>query len=169
MNIVNIHKRLVSQPEEEIVSLFQTLATSEDKIWPKKNWPSIRFENGLYMGSHGGHGRIRYTIIEFVEGRQIKFQFTKPNGFEGTHELFFRSISENNTEIIHEIHMNTTTLKATLLWVFTVRWLHDALIEEAFDNIENCFLPQKKRTKYSIWVTLLREIYKKKSFKTKHA
>lgn len=65
--------------------------------------------------------------------------------------------------------MNTTTLKATITWVFVIRWLHDALIEEAFDNVENYFSTKKKTSKYSVWVDLLRQVYKRKSFKIKHA
>nr|WP_321234245.1 hypothetical protein [uncultured Psychroserpens sp.] len=169
MRVINIHKRLIDQPLVEVSKLFQTLATSEDKIWPNANWPAIRFRGGLQEGSIGGHGRIRYTITEFKAGQHIKFQFAKPDGFKGTHELLIKSVSEYSTEISHNITMHTTTFKATLLWVFIIRWLHDALIEEAFDNLENQFSTQKKASKYSLWVTFLREIYKRKSFQIKHA
>ncbi|WP_232730403.1 hypothetical protein [Lacinutrix sp. Bg11-31] len=65
--------------------------------------------------------------------------------------------------------MNTSTIKAMLLWIAVVRWLHDALIEDAFDKIENSHSEEKKVTKHSIWVHLLRNAYKRKSFKTKQA
>lgn len=176
MNVINIHKRLIQQPEEEVVRLFQTLTTSEDEIWPKQKWPDMRFKNGLHVGSRGGHGIVRYTIIEFTEGRHIKFQFTKPDGFNGTHALSIRSISKNSTEICHQITMKTTTLKATLLWSFIVRWLHDALIEEAFDNVEHYFYElsaenagEKKMSTYNLWVIMLRNYYKRRLFRIKQA
>jgi hypothetical protein len=62
-----------------------------------------------------------------------------------------------------------TAFKATVLWVFIIRWLHDALIEDAFDKVENHFLTEKKRTKYSAWVNYLRGVYKRKALKTKPA
>ncbi|WP_460218694.1 hypothetical protein [Psychroserpens sp. MEBiC05023] len=165
MKVINVHKRLIPQPLSEVSQLFQTLATSEDKIWPKDNWPAMRFKMGLHIGSKGGHGRVRYTIIEFVEGQHIRFQFSKPDGFEGIHQLCIRRASESTTEIVHEINMITTTLKATLLWVFIIRWLHDALIEDAFDVVENQFTVHKKSRKYSMWVGVLRGAYKRQYFK----
>ena len=87
MNVINIHKRTIDQPKEKVSQLFKTLATSEDLIWPYENWPAIRFKDGLHIGSKGGHGRVRYSISEFQEGEYIKFQFSKPSGFNGIHEL----------------------------------------------------------------------------------
>lgn len=169
MKVINVHKRLLKGPIEVVSELFRSLATPKDKIWPKQNWPAIRFRNGLHVGSRGGHGRIRYTIIEYKEGKSIAFSFTKPEGFLGTHELSIRSVAENTTEIVHKIEMKTTTIKAVFMWIFVIRWLHDALIEEAFDNVENQFQYSLKKTNYSVWVTLLRSAYKRKSFKTKQA
>lgn len=169
MKVINSHKRLLKTSETNVVTVFNTLASPEDKVWPNESWPAIRFRNGLFVGSQGGHGRIRYSILELVEGHRIKFQFTQPKGFVGTHQLSIHRISENLTEIVHEIEMNTTSIKATLLWTFAIRWLHDALIEDAFDNVENYFSVQKKTTKYSVWVGFLREAYKRNSFKIKLA
>lgn len=168
MQVINIHKRTINQPIEKVTRLFKTLATSEDLVWPYENWPAIRFKDGLKIGSKGGHGRVRYTIIEFEAGAYIKFKFSKPEGFNGTHELKINAINDYSTEICHKIRARIT-LKATLLWVFVIRWLHDALIEDAFDKVENYFSATKKETRYNLWVKLLREAYKKKSFNTKHA
>jgi len=151
-----------------VSQLFKTLATSKDLVWPYENWPAIRFKDGLKVGSKGGHGRIRYTIINYKAGETIKFKFSKPEGFIGTHELKIESIDTDETKISHKISTNTT-LKATFLWIFVIRWLHDALIEDAFDKVENQFSVNKKQIKRNIWVKLLRDIYKRKSVQTKHA
>ncbi|MEH6537503.1 MAG: hypothetical protein V7719_13985 [Psychroserpens sp.] len=166
MQVINSHKRIIHQPKEKVSELFKTLATTEDQVWPYNNWPAMRFKNGLRVGSRGGHGRIRYTIIEFQSGSRIKFEFTKPEGFNGTHELSIKGISDNTSEIAHSITMHTT-IKASFLWVFVIRWLHDALIEDAFDNVENYFSEEKKKTKYNLLVSLLRAFYKRKPFQTK--
>ncbi|MDT0557428.1 hypothetical protein RM697_02130 [Ichthyenterobacterium sp. W332] len=168
MKVVNIHKRQIHQPKEQVSRLFKTLSSANDLVWPYENWPAIRFKDGLRVGSKGGHGRIRYTIIEFIEGERIKFQFTKPDGFNGTHELIINAINDLNTEIIHEIRAETT-FKATFFWVFVIRWLHNALIEEAFDKVENYFTETKKERRYNLWVKLLRDVYKRRTFQTKHA
>ena len=167
MRVVNIHKRTINQPKEKVSELFRTLATKEDMIWPYENWPAIRFKDGLTIGSHGGHGLIKYKIVEFIEGEFIKFQFLNPVGFNGTHELNITSTNETKTEIAHKIIMRTS-FRASLLWAFAIRWLHDALIEEAFDKVENYFLEQKKQTEYKTWVKFLRRAYKRDSFKNKH-
>ena len=55
------------------------------------------------------------------------------------------------------------SFKVTFLWVFVIHWLHDALIEDAFDKVENYFIYDKKETKHNIWVKFLRNVYKRKS------
>ncbi|MFV9550743.1 hypothetical protein [Algibacter sp. PT7-4] len=47
---------------------------------------------------------------------------------------------------------------ATIKWILAIKWLHDALIENAFDTIENNYLKNKKHTKWSFWVKLWRFI-----------
>ncbi|MCK8479887.1 hypothetical protein [Psychroserpens algicola] len=162
MKVINIHQRLIHQPKTEIAKLFQTLATSEDKIWPKEKWPAMRLNDGLQIGSQGGHGRIRYTVVDFKPGFYVKFQFTKPIGFQGIHELTIKEESVTTTEIRHNIKMETKSVKATFLWVFIIRWLHDALIEDAFDKVEQHFSSSETTTSYNLWVACLRYLYKRK-------
>lgn len=162
MKVVNIHARIINQPKEEVSKLVQTLATPNDKIWPTKNWPAMWFKDGLVVGSNGGHGRIRYMIIELNKGSHYTFKFRKPDGFNGTHELSVTSISESVCEVKHCIKMQTS-LKASFVWIIIIRWLHDALIEEAFDNIETHFSKKQHLVKYSLWVRLLRWYYKRRT------
>jgi len=158
MKVINVHKRLINRPKENVSRLLETLATQNDKIWPNNKWPAIRFNDGLKMGSKGGHGIIRYTIIDYVEGEHIRFQFIKPKGFHGTHEFNIIELNPNKVEINHCIKMNTSGF-ATFTWPFAIRWLHDALIEDAFDKVENRFSTKETATKYSVWVKLLRAYF----------
>jgi hypothetical protein len=50
--------------------------------------------------------------------------------------------------------------KGMLLWLFAIRSLHDALLEDAFDKIENHFSKEKNKSNWSIWVKFLRKILK---------
>ena len=53
-----------------------------------------------------------------------------------------------------------TNLVGTLQWKTFIRVLHDALIEDAFDKVENYFSSEKKKTEWSGWVKFLRMLLK---------
>ncbi len=156
MKVLNIHKRIINQPKSKIVELLETLATENDKIWPKEKWPKIKFKNGLQVGEKGGHGLIRYSVEKYNPNEIIQFRFSKPTGFNGIHKFEITELANEQTEVKHTIDM-TTTAKGTFMWFFVIRSLHDALIEDAFDKLENNFSNEKKSTKWNSWVKLLRK------------
>lgn len=159
MQVINIHKRTINQSKEAVSQLLTTLATKDDAIWPKEYWPAMRFKDGLKVGSQGGHGIIRYSVEAYTEGEYVWFKFSKPIGFLGHHGFKVNEIAKDVTEIIHKIDMKIAGLD-TLKWVFVIRWLHDALTEDALDKIENHFSSNKKRTRWSFWVKFWRFIFK---------
>lgn len=161
MNVINTHSRSINLSKAEIAILLETLSTNEDKVWPNDNWPPMRFKYGLKVGEKGGHGIIRYSVEEFIPGALIVFRFIKPKGFNGIHKFEIESINTNTTQVKHSIIMKTIGIMATLKWVLVIRWLHDALIENAFDTIENNHLEIKKHTKWSFWVSFWRFILKR--------
>ena len=61
--------------------------------------------------------------------------------------------------------MNTKG-RATLIWILGIRSLHNALIEDGFDKIENNFLGNQKSTEWSFWVKFLRKQIAKRRSKT---
>ena len=155
MKVLNIHTRVINQPKSTVARLLDTLATKNDQVWPQEKWPPIRFREGLQIGAKGGHGPIRYTVTALESGRMARFTFSRPEGFDGTHELEINSLNAQQTQIKHTIAMKTHG-KAVFLWLFAIRWLHDALIEDAFDKVENQFSDQNKHTEWNLWVKLLR-------------
>jgi len=159
MNVLNIHKRTINQPKAIISKLLETLSTESDKLWPTDQWPPMKLHKGLTIGSKGGHGPIRYTVNLYNPGELIQFEFRKPNGFNGVHRFEITELENDKTEIKHTIEMNTTGI-GTLTWTIAVRWLHDALMEDAFDKVENQFVTEKKKPKWNIWVRVLRKISK---------
>lgn len=161
MDVINTHKRIINLPKAEVATLLETLSTKKDKVWPKDNWPSIRFKNGLKVREVGGHGIIRYSVYEFIPEKLIVFKFLKPKGFNGIHKFEIVAINKSSTEVKHSIIMKTTSMMATLKWVIAIKWLHNALIENAFDTIENNYLEVKKHTKWNCWVSLWRFILTK--------
>ncbi len=167
MKVINIHKRTIPKPINMVAELFETLGTSQDEFWPRMNWPSMWLERKLGVGVKGGHGIIRYTVIEYVQGRRVVFKFSAPENFNGTHTLIIEPVDVNKTRVIHEIYMTTSGF-ATLNWVFVIRWLHDALIEEAFDRLE--VMPSKpyRAKPYNLWVSLLRTYFTIKQSRKKN-
>ena len=156
MKVLNVHERVIQHPIDKVAVLFKSLTTKEDKIWPQEQWPPMRFKEGLKEGAVGGHGPIGYEVT-YCDPYSVKFRFLKPNGFKGTHALFFKEISAQETLLKHTIDMQTT-VTGTLMWAIAIRWLHDALIEDAFDKVENQLTGSNKITKWNAWVKLLRTI-----------
>jgi len=161
MRVINIHKRIINQPKVKIAELFKTLSSKDDMLLATKKWSPMILDKGLHVGSKGGHGPIRYTVREYVPDNSIEFDFTKPKGFNGYHKFDLSELNNSSTLIKHTIDMNTEGL-ATLKWVFAIRWLHDAYIEDAFDKVENHFTIDKKKSEWTIWVKFLRKVLKPK-------
>ena len=161
MKVLNIHKRTINQPKKKVVELLGTLSTENDKIWPNEKWPTMKFKSGIKNEAKGGHGPIRYSVEKYKPNEIIQFRFSKPKGFNGIHKFEISELYENQTEIQHTIDMQTVGL-GTIKWIFAVRSLHNALIEDAFDKIENNFTLTKKSTELNFWVKMLRKILSNK-------
>lgn len=159
MKVLNIHERIINQPKDAVAKLLTTLATKEDKIWPQEKWPAMRFKKGLVEGAKGGHGPIGYFVKKIVPDESIVFQFTNPTGLVGIHKFEMKEIGEHQTEIKHTIDVQTNWV-GTLQWNTFIRLLHDALIEDAFDKLENHFSTHKKETPWNWRVKFLRMILK---------
>ena len=156
MKVLNTHQRILNQPKNKVVAFLETLSTENDKIWPKEKWPPMKFNDGIKVGAKGGHGPIRYSVETYNPNELIQFRFSKPHGFNGFHKFEIHELSKNKTEVKHTIDMNTVG-KGTLIWILGVRSLHNALIEDGFDKLENNFLEHKKSTKWNFWVKFLRK------------
>jgi len=161
LKTINIHKRTISQSIGVISDILNTLSSNDDKLWPKEKWPPMIFRKGLTVGAIGGHGPIKYAINTYIPGSSIEFTFVKPDGFKGVHRFEVSEIENNKTELKHTIDMMLSG-KGILTWHIAIRWLHDALIEDCFDKVENQFSTNKKETKWNLWVVFLRNRLRKK-------
>ena len=155
MKVLIIHTRVVSQPKAAVGELLKTLASDNDRMLATTKWPGMKLDKGLTIGSKGGHGPIGYVVTRYELGESIEFTFTKPSGFHGIHMFEVTELSPDQTEIKHIIDMKLSGL-AWLTWPLAIRWLHDAYIEDAFDNVENQFSSVKKQSQWSMWVKFLR-------------
>ncbi len=159
MKVVNIHKRVINHPKEKVSELLETLSTKDDRIWPYEKWPAMKFNKGLVEGSKGGRGPIRYSIEKYIPNKFIQFRFIKPTGFRGIHKFEIIGLEKGTTELTHTIDMDVAG-KGLLIWIFAIRSLHNALLEDALNKVENQFLNEKRKVNWSIWVKFLRKILK---------
>lgn len=159
MKVLNVHKRIIHASKSEVAELMRTLATKDDKVWPHEKWPAMKFKDGIQVGNKGGHGPIRYSILQCIPGEFIEFEFSKESGFNGTHCLKITAVETNKTEMKHIIEMNPKW-KAILPWILGIRWLHDALIEDAFDKVYNHFSGTSVSSEWNLWVRILRKVLK---------
>ncbi len=157
MKVLNIHERTIPAPLSDVQTILSSLATKNDRAWPTKHWPPMQFKNGLALGNDGRHGPIVYRIIEHDPNSKIVFQFQKPRGFHGVHQFDFYQLNASETYLKHTIDINTSFI-GTIQWLVAIRWLHDALIEDAFDKIHNHFIDPPRRTPWTFWVKCLRKI-----------
>jgi hypothetical protein len=160
MKIINIHKRIILQPKIELAGLLDTLATDDDMILATDKWSPMKLDNGLQVGSKGGHGPIKYFVTEYEIGRSITFQFDL-TGFNGFHKFDINELEPDKTELSHVIDMTTRGM-ATIKWLLAIRFLHDAYIEDAFDKVESHFTKDLKKNKWSLYVKILRKLMKPK-------
>ena len=132
MHIRNVHEREFDLPLARVGSLIDSLASSNNELWPNDEWPPMRFDRALGVGAVGGHGPIRYSIEEYRPGRLILFRFLAPSGFNGTHR--YEAAEQQGLSVLrHVLEMDATGL-AILSWPLIFRPLHDALIEDSLDT-----------------------------------
>jgi hypothetical protein len=116
----------------------------------------MRLDGPLSAGGAGGHGPIRYFVSAYEAGKSVRFTFTSPKGFNGTHEFKLEEAAPTSCRLTHSISMRTTGWDR-LSWPLVVRPLHDALIEDALARAEAFATSQPPVLRaWSPWVKLLR-------------
>ncbi len=153
--VVNVHERAYPVAAAELAAVLSTLASGNDRVWPREDWPRMRFEEGLVPGAQGGHGPVRYVVEAVDPRREISFRFTGPSGFIGRHSFSLHP-SDDSAVLRHEIALRPRGW-ARLSWPLFFRPLHDALIEEALDKVgRELGFPPRAAYRRSSWVRFLR-------------
>lgn len=157
MHVLNVHERELHAEPSEVGALIDALASDDDRLWPRACWPAMRFDRPLGVGAVGGHGPIRYVVEEYLPGRMLKFRFLRPTGFNGHHWLEVLPKGERNTLLRHTIRMSAHG-SAMLAWSLAIRFLHDALIEDALALAQATFGTAPVVRPWSLWVKFLRRV-----------
>ena len=161
MKVLNIHQREYEQPPEVLSEILETLSSPEDRLWPHESWVPMTLNHGLTMNSSGGHGPIGYYVSGYSKGKSVEFTFTRPKGFIGTHKFDVMEISAGKTVLRHTIDMKVD-FKGFFSWHLAIKWLHDALLEDALDKVHNQLSENQVKSPQNFWVTFLRKVFRKK-------
>ncbi|PPK97400.1 hypothetical protein CLV92_104221 [Kineococcus xinjiangensis] len=153
----NIQERRIHAPAQRLGELMAELATPDDRVWPSPAWPRLRLDAGLTPGSRGGHGPIRYHVAEYEPGRRLRFAFDPRIGLDGHHELLIVPEGPHRCRLVHTV-AGRCGGAMVLLWPLVIRWLHEALVQDLFDNAELAATgrPPTSPARWSARVRLLR-------------
>jgi hypothetical protein len=156
--IHNVHERHLAAAPERVGALLETLATAEDRLWPADLWFPMELDQPLGVGARGGHVDVRYSVTEHVPGRRVVFTFEAPTQLEGTHAFEVVEHLDGGTVLRHELHARPRR-SMHLAWPLVVRWIHDAVAEDALDRAEEASgVGPAKRATWSWYVRLLRRL-----------
>lgn len=155
--VVNIHAREFPVEAERLGELLDGLASDRDRLWPAHRWPPMRLDGPLQVGAKGGHGPIRYVVERYEPGRSVRFRFTGPRGLTGWHALEAESTGGGRSRLRHTVRADLRG-GMRLQWPLAIRWLHDALIEDAFDCAARALGQPGPDRPHSLAVRLLRRL-----------
>ena len=132
----NVHERRIEGPPAAVGALMDSLASSDDRLWPWRRWPRMRLDRGLEIGSKGGHGPVRYAVARHEPLRLVAFAFTPAFGVVGEHRYEVLPHPGGGTLLRHVLEGRPVGWMR-LGWPLCFRWLHDALIEDSFDRAQS--------------------------------
>jgi len=154
--IRSVHERTVEAPAQTVGLLLDQLSSPHDPVWPAPAWPPMRFDRPLGVGADGGHGFVRYGVTAYEPGRRICFDFNPP--MRGYHEIVVEPLKQDRCRLRHTLESERRG--AMLLgWPVAVRWMHDTVLEEFFDNVERSTTGTvRSPLRRSPWVRLLHRL-----------
>jgi hypothetical protein len=155
----NVQQRVVDADATKVGELLDRLASPTDPLWPAPPWMPMRLDRGLELGSSGGHGPIRYSVSAYEPGRRVRLEFAPDLGIDGYHELRIESAGPGRCVLVHDL-VGRTHGAMLLLWPTVIRWLHEAVLRDLFDNAELAATGRLSTpSRHSRWVRLLRRFF----------
>jgi hypothetical protein len=133
--IQNVHERTLDAQPPAVGELMESLSSRDDRLWPHQRWPAMRLDHGLEAGSDGGHGPVRYVVDRHEPGELVAFAFTPAFPIAGGHRCEVLPAADGGTLLRHTLEGKPQSW-LRVGWPLCFRWLHDALIEDAFDRAE---------------------------------
>lgn len=134
--ISNVHVREIAAPAAVLGELLDTLGSADDRLWATDIWVAepVLFDRPLGVGADGGHGSIRYSVVEYEPGRRIVFEFSPDGGMSGTHGFEIEALGPDRGRLTHFLEARTSRWMRPLVPIL-IGW-HDAMVETALDRAE---------------------------------
>lgn len=111
----NRHVRKIQTAPDEVGALVDSLASDQDRLWPRNQWPAMRLDRPLAVGAEGGHGPVRYVVERYEPGRLVQFRFTRPAGFDGHHCFSVQAETAQSALLRHDLTITPRGL-AIITW-----------------------------------------------------
>lgn len=154
--IRNVHQREIDAPADLLGQALEEVGQPGDRLWPSPQWWPMELDGVVAVGASGGHGPVRYHVVEHAHGRRVRFEFQPTLGLHGYHEFTVGPLGDGRCLVRHEI-VGRATGTMRILWPLVVRPLHDAVIEDLLDNAERVATGTvASPANWSAWVRLLR-------------
>jgi Protein of unknown function (DUF2867) len=154
--IRNVHERTIEAPAQAVGALLDRLSSPQDPIWPAPAWSPMRFDRPLGVGADGGHGFVRYRVTVYEPGVRARFDFDPPTS--GHHEFVIEPLGQDRCRLRHTLELKRRGPMVPA-WPLAVRWMHDTVVEELFDNAERATTGTVTcPVRWSAWVRLLHRL-----------
>ena len=154
--IRNVHERLLPVTAAEVGALLDRVGGPDDILWPAPEWEPMVLDRPVSVGAAGGHGVVRYRVTAYEPSRRVEFTFDPGLGLHGMHTLIVEARDASSAVLRHCMEARTSGAMR-LLWPLTVRWLHDAVLEDLLDRAERALGTGPQRpARWSVWVRLTR-------------
>jgi hypothetical protein len=154
----NVHERLVPAPIEVVGPLLDRLGGPDDVLWPSPAWAPMVLDGPVAVGAAGGHGPLRYRVVGHEPARGVTFELDPGQPMSGRQTLTAEPAGPGATLLRHALDWRLSG-PMHLAWPLVIRWNHDAVVEEMFDNAERATGHEPARpARRSPWVRLLRAL-----------
>lgn len=153
--IQNIHARDIQAPVSLVGDILDTLGSPGDRVWASDIWVAepVVFDRPLGVGAEGGHGSIRYSVVEYQPGRRIVFRISPGGGLSGSHGFELEPVGRDHTRITHFLDAETSPWMRPLVPIL-IGW-HDAMLETALDRVElEATGSLQRRTRIPRWLRI---------------
>jgi hypothetical protein len=155
----NVVRRAIPADAETVGAQLERL----EVLWPAPMWPALRLDRGLVAGSNGRHGPISYRVETHEVGRRSRWVFSPEVGLTGYNEISVVSDGPGRS-VITDVLTGRPRGRMEVVWPVGLRWLHEALVNDLFDNIERAATGRVRRPhRHSGWVRTIRWVGKSRT------
>lgn len=130
--IRNEHSRTMPSTIARAQLLLETLGSEQDLLWPHDRFPALQLDDGHEPGSKGGHGSVRYRVVE-ATASSVRFEMHPASKLVGGHILWFEDCGDGKLRWTHQLDLELTVPAPTLRLILA---LHDAILEQLLVNAE---------------------------------